>query len=76
MTASQPTLLKIMASPIARSGRVHICQHALIKIRDNLTSKSSLQRKWTVKPFFSRRLFGGTLRSNYEVQGNETLFKI
>lgn len=28
MTASQPTLLKIMVQPIARPGRVHICQHA------------------------------------------------
>ena len=31
MTASQPTLLKIMVSPIARSGRVHICQQTLIQ---------------------------------------------
>jgi hypothetical protein len=32
MTASQPTLLKIMVSPIARSGRVHICQQTLVHI--------------------------------------------
>lgn len=31
MTASQPTLLKIMVPPIARPGRVHICQQTLFE---------------------------------------------
>ena len=32
MTASQPTLLKIMVPPIARPGRVHICQQTLVNV--------------------------------------------
>ena len=35
MTASQPTLLKIMVPPIARPGRVHICQQTLFIVKIN-----------------------------------------
>ncbi len=41
MTASQPNLLKIMGQPIARPGRVHICQQPL-----GVTFKKSIEHAY------------------------------